>query len=126
METLGPVKFDWTLERVMTSDELTRALIEHLLGWRVAPERFLKGGRSWEPRWRFQPLRHIENACQLLEKAGGSYTLSKAPDGTFAAQVSVNGRQGNARGATEAVALTIALARAIGIDVPDELLEPGK
>jgi hypothetical protein len=107
----------------MTSDELTGILVQRVLGWRVAPGRFLKQGRQWTPSWRFQPLRRLQNALELIEKAQGEYRLAKGADGTFTAEVSVGNRRGSASAQSEAATITVALARALGIDVPDELLE---
>jgi len=107
----------------MTADQFMAMLAERVMGWRVAPERFLKGERCWTPRWQFQPLRRLEHAFQLLEKANGQYTLTKAGDGTFMARVSIGDRHGSASGKSEAATITVAVARAIGIDVSDELLE---
>src|SRR5262245_53243691 len=43
----------------MSEDALTVALAERVMGWRVAPGRFIKSGRSWIPHWRFSPLTRI-------------------------------------------------------------------
>jgi hypothetical protein len=107
----------------VTSEQLTAMLAERVMGWRLSPERFLKEGRQWAPRWHFQPLRRLEHALQLLQKADGSYTLTKTADGTLTAHVSVGNRNGVAAGKSEAATITVAVARAIGIDVPDQLLE---
>ena len=101
----------------MTNDRLTAILAERVMGWRVSPERFLKGGRSWTQRWQFQPLRRLDHAFQLLEKVNGTYTLARAGDGTYTAQVCVGDRRGTAVGESEAAAVTVALARAVGIAV---------
>jgi len=53
----------------MTSDVVTARLAERVMGWSVAPDRYLIGNRSWIPRWRFQPLERLEDAFRLLEKA---------------------------------------------------------
>jgi hypothetical protein len=104
-------------------EQLTATLAERVMGWRVGPDRFIKGARRWTPRWHFQPLRRLENARQLLEKTDGKYTFSRAADGSFSASVSIGDRVGTASGHSEAATITVALARAIGIDVADELLE---
>jgi hypothetical protein len=65
----------------------------------------------------------LEHALQLVEAANGQYTLTKAADGTCTARVSLGDRRGSASAKLEAAAITGAVARAIGIDVPDELLE---
>jgi hypothetical protein len=108
----------------MTGDQFTALLAERLMGWRVGPERFLKGERRWTPRWQFQPLRRLEQALQLLERANGQYTLTKAADGTYTAQVAVGDQAGSAAGKSEAATITLALARALGIQVdsPEDLV----
>ena len=86
----------------MTGEQLTAILAERIMGWRVGPERILKGGRSWEPRWRFQPLHRTEHALQLLEKTVGMFSLTKTADGCFTARVSVDGRTGQATSKSKA------------------------
>ena len=107
----------------MTAATLTGILAERVMRWRVGPDRFLKGGRQWSPRWQFQPLRHTDHALQLLEKTGGTFSLTQAADGSVTARVIVGGRTGTATGKSQAACTSVAIARAIGIDVPDELLE---
>jgi hypothetical protein len=101
----------------MTTDQLTAMMAERVMGWRVGPKRILKSGRQWAPRWRFQPFRRLEHALELLEKADGRYRFEKATSGTFNAHVTVGDRAGTASGKSEAASLTLALARALGIDV---------
>ena len=101
----------------MTAEQLTEILAQRIMGWRIGPSRILKGGRQWAPRWHFQPLRRFEHAFQLLEKLNGTYTLARAGDGTYTAQVCVGDRRGTAVGESEAGAVTVALARAVGIAV---------
>jgi hypothetical protein len=113
-------------DRISTGEQLTATLARSVMGWAVGPDRFLKGGRRWAPHWHFQPLRRLENARQLLERTDGKYTLSRAANGRFTASVSIHDRVGTASGRTDAATITVALARAIGIDVPDELLEERK
>jgi hypothetical protein len=107
----------------MTADQLTATLAERVMGWRVAPDRFLTSKRGWTPRWHFQPLRRREHALQLLDEANGRYTFMRVADGTFTAEVHVGDRCGTASGKSEAATLTVALARALGIhvDFPENL-----
>ena len=106
----------------MTSEHLTAVLAEKIMGWGVAPDRLLLGDRRWLPRWRFQPLTKLEHALQLVEKAATSYTLTVAEDGTFAAHVRIGERTGIASGEPKAMAITVAVARAIGLDVQDQVV----
>jgi hypothetical protein len=103
----------------MTSEHLSAILAESILGWGVAPARFLIGNRQWIPRWRFQPFANLEDAFRLLETAASSYTLRAPSDGTFTAEVCVAGRTGSASGNSKATTITVAIARAIGLDAPD-------
>ena len=107
----------------MTAGHLTAALAERVLHWRSTPDRLLTGKRAWIPRWRFQPLANLEDAFRLVAAAGASYSLMATADRTVTAQVCVRGRTGTALGKITAATITVAIARAIGIDVPDELLE---
>jgi hypothetical protein len=106
----------------MNDDRLTEALAERVLGWKVAPGRFIKSGRTWMPRWRFAPLKNLEHAFALLDQAADTCTLAITKSGTFSAEVRVGGRIGKASGEPKARTITVALARALGIAVPDETL----
>jgi hypothetical protein len=109
-----------------TSEQLIAILAEKILGWRVAPARFLTGNRQWISRWRFQPLTNLEDAFRLLETAASSYTLRASSGGMFTAEVSVASRTGRATGKSKAAIITVAVARAIGLDVPNGVLEVKK
>jgi hypothetical protein len=106
----------------MTAATITGLLAERVMGWGVAPDRYLLGNRCWMPRWKFQPLARLDHAFQLLDKSGGAYTLTTRPGGGFTAEVRLDNRTGAAAGGPKAATITIAVARAIGLDVPDELL----
>lgn len=103
----------------MTSDQFTAILAERVMGWNVGPERFLTGGRGWRARWRFQPLTRLEDAFEMLDSAKSEYRLA-VTDGTFTAEVQVRGRMGKASGNCKARTITIALAQALGLEVPQE------
>src|SRR5580704_10575300 len=66
-ETFGGVAMD--------DDRLTEKLAANVFGWKLAPDRFIKSGRSWIPRWRFSPLERLEDAFGLLERVATSYRL---------------------------------------------------
>ncbi len=99
---------------------LTEALAVRVMGWRVGPDRFIKSGRNWIPRWRFQPLINIEHAFQLLEMAAKTFTLATTPDGTFTARVRVGDQYGSASGEPKATSIALAVARALGLETPDD------
>ena len=103
----------------MAPDQLTAILAERVMLWGVAPGRFLLGARRWLPRWRFQPLVSLEDAFRLLDKIATDYTLTATADNTFTAVVYVADRIGSASGKSKATTITVVIARAIGLDVPD-------
>lgn len=101
----------------MTANILTGLLARRVLGWTVAPDRYLIAHRQWLPRWRFQPLKRLEDAFRLMEQAAPEeYTLGSETGG-FWARVRVKGTTGEAHEATQPRAVTYAVARALGIEV---------
>jgi hypothetical protein len=98
-------------------DRLKEELASRLLGWKAAPDRFLKSGRGWIPKWRFNPFTHLEDAFLLLDRAGGTYVLSVGSDGIFSAEVQIGEQIGKASGEPKALAITLALARSLGLEV---------
>ena len=102
----------------MTDQQLTGELALRVMGWKTAPGRFIKPGRSWTPMSRFKPLVRIEDAFQLLDRAGAAYRLSADGKGKFIAEVQVGIGKGKASGPAKARVISIALALALGIEVP--------
>lgn len=107
----------------MTNDQLTAVLAERIMGWTVGPDRFLFGHRQWISRSRFQPLGRIQDAFRLLGASASDFVLSKTAGGMFTATIRIGERTCTASGQSGAATIAVAVARAIGIDVPDELLE---
>jgi hypothetical protein len=102
----------------MTNDILSALLVEKILGWRIAPGRFLIGNRQWIPRWRFQPAERLEDAFRLLEEAApGEYSIRGDDKGIIHVQVRIGGSAGEARGISKALTITCAIAPAVGIEV---------
>jgi hypothetical protein len=102
----------------MTNDQLTAVLAERIMGWTVGPERFMMGDRRWLPRWRFQPAMRLEDAFRLLERAAPQdYGVGTAKTGGFWARVRIAGATGEANEPTQPRAITLAVARAVGIEV---------
>lgn len=102
----------------MTHDQLMAILAERVMGWTVGPDRFLMGNRGWMPRWRFQPVENLEDAFRLLEQAAPQeYSISGDDKGKIHVQVRIAGTAGDARGTSKPLAITYAVARAIGIEV---------
>jgi hypothetical protein len=105
---------------VDASKQLTDVLAERVMGWRLAPGRYIKSDRGWIPRWRFQPLVRIEDAFQLLEAAANRYRLEARENGTFTAEIHTSSRSSRASGPSMARTITITLALALEIEFPDE------
>jgi hypothetical protein len=84
----------------------------------------MKSGRSWIPRWRFTPLTSLEHAFQLLDRAAGNYTLTAGAGGIFTAEVRVRGRVGKASGLSKAKIISLALAQALQLELPDKVGAP--
>ena len=105
----------------MNDDRLTDELARRVMGWKVTPDRFVTQGRSWLPKWRFAPLRRLEDAFQLLDHAASEYLLATVDGHPFTVEVRVHGRNGKASGELKARAITLALAYALGVEIPDEM-----
>lgn len=101
----------------MNDKTLTRELAVRVMGWRATSDRFIKLGRSWIPQWRFQPLVELSDAFQLLDAAANRYSLSRDRNGVFGTSVQIGGRRGKASGEPKARSITIAVARALGLEV---------
>ncbi len=97
---------------------LTSLLAQRVLGWTAAPDRFLLGGRRWIPRWRFQPATRLADALRLLEQVGPEeYAMGAAESGGYWAMVRVAGTTAEAHEASQPRAISVAVARAFGIEV---------
>lgn len=105
--------------RPIGGDRMESSLINDLarevMTWKVCPDRFLKAGRIWIPKWRFQPFVRLEDAFLVLDKTGGTYELSGNAHGVFTAEVRIGERIGTATGEPKARAITLAVCRALGI-----------
>jgi hypothetical protein len=100
----------------VTTDQLTAILAERVMGWKVAPDRFLTGNRTWMPRWRFDPTRNFDDAFRLLDEVRPeSYTMGSDGTGGFRVRVQIAGTAGEACDASRPLAISLALARALGI-----------
>jgi len=100
-----------------SSEHLTAELAQRVMGWSVAPDRFLIGNRSWMPRWRFQPTNKLEDAFRVLETASPEfYSMGSEKRGTFSVEVRIGGKVGKSRGDSKPLAITLAVARALGLE----------
>jgi hypothetical protein len=105
----------------MTTDQLNALLAERVMGWTVAPKRFLIGKGRWMPSWRFQPTNCLDDAFQLLEKANAeTYTMAGGAAKLFQVRIRVReGAIGYAQDSSKAKAITLAIAQAVGIYVDE-------
>jgi hypothetical protein len=102
----------------MTGEYLTSVLAEKVMGWTAEPNRFIKNGRSWMPRWRFAPLTNLVDAIRLLDAAEPQkYTMRGGSGGAFLVHVQIGAETGEAEGQSRACVITCAIARALGIEV---------
>jgi hypothetical protein len=102
----------------VTIEALTSILAMQVMKWGVAPDRFLMEGRKWLPRWRFQPTNRIEDAFRLIEALDPEeYTMGGRGADEFWVCVRLhNGGIGEANDRSKTLAITYAVARAIGAD----------
>ena len=104
----------------MIDELLTDKLVTLVMGWRLAPGRYIQTGRGWSPRSRFRPLVELRDAFRLLTTASDDYCLVAKPGGVFTAEVRLAGRTGKASGESPSRTITMALARALQIEPPVE------
>lgn len=102
----------------MTAENLTAQLAERVMNWGIGPDRFTMGHRRWMPRNRFRPTNRIEDAFRLLEHAEPQcYDMSKKEDGSIWVTVRIGKATGEACNTSIPLAISIAVARAIGIPI---------
>ena len=98
------------------AEDLTILLARRVMGWGVAPERFLLGRGGWIPRWRFQPVERLEDAFRLLEESNPQrYSMGKKESSLFWVKVRIGGVNGQACDQSKPRAITLAVARALRI-----------
>ena len=96
---------------------LEATLAQRVMGWVVGPDRYVLRGSSWMPRWRFQPTRSIDDAFRLLDHARPeSYSMGSNGRGVFSVKIQISGKSGAARDNRKALAITLAVARALGLE----------
>jgi hypothetical protein len=105
----------------MSDDRLIEKLAAEVFGWRTAPGRFIKPGRSWAPRHRFAPLTRLDDAFQLVDQVATTCKLTTVKGGPVAVEVQVGARVGKASGKSKARTVTMALVSALGLDLPNEV-----
>jgi transcriptional regulator with XRE-family HTH domain len=102
----------------LSSDHLEALLAERVMHWGVAPDRFLKDGRRWMPRWRFQPTKNLENAIALLEAADpAECNIVRHRHGDWSVTLRTGENIGKAQDGSQPRAITLAVAQALGLNV---------
>jgi hypothetical protein len=114
---IGRARMEKVKHPGVTPADLTCVLAERVMGWRVAPDRFLLGNRRWKPRWRFEPNSNLEHAFELLEAANtAEYTMGRSGGEPFSVRVRLRtGAVGEAQDDSKPRAITLAIASAFGI-----------
>ena len=102
-----------------TTEDVTALLAQRVMGWDVAPDRFLLGHRRWIPRWRFQPIEKLEDAFRLLEAAAPQEYVMGCRGGRFWVRVQIGPHTGEAQDQSKPRAIALAVARALQIPVGD-------
>jgi hypothetical protein len=113
----GPPPPQLSQKQAVNEERLTERLASRILGWKLAPGRFVKPNRGWTPRWQFAPFRKVEDVLLLLDRMAATYALTVA-DGSCTAEVRLANRSGGASDVSLARALTLALVTALGLEVP--------
>jgi hypothetical protein len=106
-------------------DRLTDELACRFMGWRLAPGRFITSGRHWMTRRHFQPLQNLDHAFQLLGAVNATYSLTFTEAGVLTATVRVGDLIGQASGEPNAMTVTLATARALGLYPPQDVPSSG-
>ena len=102
----------------MTIETLTDLLAERVMRWRVTPSRFMTANRDWIKRKKFQPTARIGDAFRLLEKAAPERCeMGFCTSGPFCVEVRIAGTTGRARHLSKPLAITLAVSRALKIEV---------
>lgn len=102
----------------MTDAALVRLLVQRVLHWNLASDRYLLPNRSWIPLWKFRPLERVTDACRLLDAARPSRYVIQFDRGRFQVEVVIQGRAGRASGVSMPRAIASALAGSLRLEVP--------
>lgn len=101
----------------MNDNVLIDRLALQVMDWRVGPDRFITGNRSWLPKWRFNPLQRLEDAFMLLDHSKSVRYVISQTGGKFQVEVEHDGKIGRAADDSKPRAITLALARSLGLEV---------
>ena len=100
-----------------SSAGLTQELARLVMGWRPAPGRYLKPSGGWVASSRFKPLSNLNDAFRLVEEAKATLALSLSAKGLCSVEVTVARMVGRATDVSVAAAITVAISRAMGLDL---------
>jgi len=103
----------------MTDRLLVDEFARLVLGWRSAPDRYVKPQRGWIPRSKFHPLTDVRDAFRILDHLTDDYSLASVPGRGFTIEVRSKGRIGRASGESAARAIMLALAQLFGLDASE-------
>ena len=107
----------------MNEEQLTGELARLVMGWKLAPARFLKADRGWTPRWHFQPFTDLVSSFKLLDKAAQQYVITR--DGlAFNVEVQIGSRRASASGHNLAHSITTAVCIGIDLALPNREEDP--
>ena len=101
----------------MNDNMLIDQLAQQVLHWRVGPDRFITENRSWLPKWRFNHLQRLEDAFMLLDHSKSARYVISQTSGKFQVEVERDGKIGRAADDSKPRAITLALARSLGLEV---------
>lgn len=108
----------------MNDARLTDELAISAMGWRLAPGRYLKSGKSWITRSKFRPLTNARDAFRVLDTVTKDYSLASTPDGTFTVEVRLRGCVAKVTCKSRERAICLAVARVIGIEAGGQTNAP--
>lgn len=84
------------------------------MGWRIAPDRYLKAAGGWIPRSRFKPLVDIRDAFRVLDVISTQYFI-RSETGRYTVEVHTPACVARATSASKARAIALAAGQALGI-----------
>jgi hypothetical protein len=103
---------------IVGPEEFTTLLAVHVMGWEIGPDRYLMGRRRWSPRWRFQPLKRLEDAFRVLNAANpDEYTIHVSRGDGCSVRVRLGRKTVEHHDASQPRAISLAIAAVMDLDV---------
>jgi hypothetical protein len=99
----------------VSDEHLTSELAVRAMRCRRAPCRYLKPDGGWTSRSGFRPLVDVKDALKALDTTTKDYSLV-AKQGVITVEVRLPERTGQATGKCQGLTISLALAKAHGID----------